>query len=85
MVLTFFKPFFLILGFGFFSLWFLVLHILFSEEFSSIYPVPGIYGPPDPGRDRSEVVRDFNISVGSSPSRSEIIHFFGPGPTGFGP
>ena len=39
---------------------------------------PGIHGPPGPGNDRSESVRDFQIFVG--PVRDLEI-FLGPGPS----
>ena len=43
-------------GLQFFSLWLHVLHLLFSEEFPSIYPEPGIrIGPARP----NWTVRDF--------------------------
>ena len=36
----------------------------------------GIHGPPDPGTDRSDLVRDFLNFVGPGPARSEIFKFF---------
>ena len=46
--------------------------------------VPGIHGPPGPGTDGSESVRDFPNFVGPGPVPGFEI-FLGPGPVGFGP
>ena len=44
----------------------------------------GINGPPDPGTDRSESVRNFQKFVGPGPVRSRVLQFFSvlvrPGP-----
>ena len=47
----------------FFSLWLLVLHLLFSEEFPSIYPKPGIHEPRGPEADRSAIFKILLILV----------------------
>ena len=43
------------------------------------YLNPGIQGPPGPGTDRSELVRDFQHFVGPGPLR-DFSNFPGPGP-----
>ena len=47
----------------------------------------GIHGPPGPGTDRSEPVRDFRNFVGPGPVPGFEIFLkpLGSGPTGFGP
>ena len=36
----------------------------------------GIHGPPGPGTDRSDLVRDFLNFIGPGPVRTEIFEFF---------
>ena len=44
-----------------------------SESLKTGYNAPGIYAPPGPGTDRSELVRDFHKFVGPGPVRSKIF------------